>query len=86
MYKKPIKFGLALRLEPRANSGARFGVVAKLANALGVDPAELFTPDLPAGRLQRAALTNLTSRLASLSDGDLEWLSGIIEAALQARR
>jgi transcriptional regulator with XRE-family HTH domain len=68
------------------NSGARFGVVAKLANALGVDPAELFTPDLPAGRLQRAALTNLTSRLASLSDSDLEWLSGILEAALQAKR
>lgn len=68
------------------NSGARFGVVAKLANALGVDPAELFTPDLPAGRLQRAPLTNLTSRLASLSDSDLEWLSGILEAVLQAKR
>lgn len=68
------------------NSGARFGVVVKLANALGVDPAELFTPDLPTGRLQRAALTNLTSRLASLSDSDLEWLAGILEAALQAKR
>jgi transcriptional regulator with XRE-family HTH domain len=68
------------------NSGARFGVVAKLANALGVDPAELFTPDLPNGKLQRAALTNITTRLASLSDGDLEWLTGILEAALQAKR
>ncbi len=68
------------------NSGARFGVVTKLANALGVDPAELFTPNLHAGKLQRAVLTNITTRLASLSDGDLEWLAGILEAALQAKR
>ena len=68
------------------NSGARFGVITRLAEALGVDPAELFTPDLPAGQLQRSTLTAITTRLASLSDGDLEWLTGILEAALQSKR
>ena len=67
------------------SSGARFGVIAKLAEALGVDPAELFTPDLPSGHLQRQALTEITSRLASLSDGDLHWLRGVLEAALRPK-
>lgn len=66
-------------------SGARFGVVTQLAEALGVDPAELFTPNLPEGQLQRPTLTEITSRLASLGDEELRWLSGILEAALQRR-
>jgi transcriptional regulator with XRE-family HTH domain len=67
------------------NSGARFGVIGKLAEALDVDPAELFTPDLPGGHLQRQALTEITSRLASLSDSELRWLSGLLDAALRPR-
>jgi transcriptional regulator with XRE-family HTH domain len=65
------------------NSGARFKVIAQLAEALQVDPAELFTPDLPAGQLQRSTLIEITSRLASLGDAELKWLNGIIEAALR---
>src|SRR3546814_13758537 len=34
------------------SSGARFAVISQIANALEVDPAELFTPNLPAGQLQ----------------------------------
>ena len=67
------------------NSGARFGVITKLSEALGVDPAELFTPDLPTGQLQRSTLTEITSRLASLRDGELRWLKGILDAALRAQ-
>jgi len=67
------------------SSGARFGVIGQIADALGVDPAELFTPNLPAGQLQRAMLTDITSRLGSLSDRDLHWLSGVIEAALRPK-
>jgi transcriptional regulator with XRE-family HTH domain len=66
-------------------SGARFGVVAQLAKALGVDPAELFTPDLPAGQLQRSTLTEITTRLASLGDGELLWLRDILDAALRPK-
>src|SRR3546814_20311849 len=41
------------------SSGARFAVISQIANALEVDPAELFTPNLPAGQLQRATLTDI---------------------------
>lgn len=67
------------------SSGARFGVIAQIANALEVDPAELFTPNLPAGQLQRAALTDITSRLSGLDDKELRWLGHVIEAALQPK-
>lgn len=67
------------------NSGARFGVVTQLSEALGVDPAELFTPDLPSGQLQRTTLTEISSRLASLNDDELRWLKGILEAVLRPR-
>lgn len=68
------------------NSGARFGVITQLARALEVDPAELFTPDLPTGQLQRSKLNDITSRLATLDDGDLQWLNGVLEAALRPKR
>lgn len=67
------------------NSGASFGVVSKLAGAMGVDPAELFTPNLPSGQLQRSSLTEISSRLGSLSDSELRWINGVIEAALRPK-
>jgi len=66
-------------------TGARFGVITQLAEALGVDPAELFTSELPAGQLQRAMLTDITSRLASLSDSELRSLGDLIEVALKPK-
>jgi len=66
-------------------SGARFRVITQLAEALGVDPAELFTPDLPGGQLQRLTLTEITSRLASLSESELLWLKNLLEAALRPK-
>lgn len=67
------------------SSGARFGVIAQIAEALEVDPAELFTPNLPSGQFQRVMLTDLISRLGSVSDEELRWLSGIIDAALRPK-
>lgn len=67
------------------NSGARFGVITQIAEALGVDPAELFTPDLPAGQLQKSTLTEISSRLASLGDSELKWVQGIVESALRPK-
>lgn len=67
------------------SSGARFRVISQLADALGVDPAELFTPDLPGGQLQRLTLTEITSRLAGLSESELLWLRNLLEAALQPK-
>lgn len=66
-------------------SGARFRVITQLAEALAVDPAELFTTDLPGGQLQRSTLIEITSRLASLSESELRWVKNLLEAALQQR-
>lgn len=68
------------------NSGARFGVITQIAHALEVDPAELFTPDLPGGQLQRSKLNDLTIRLAGIGDSELLWLSELIDAALRPKR
>ena len=66
-------------------SGVRFPNIQRLATALEIDPAELFTGDLPRGALRRAALTDLTARLAGLSDADLAWVANLIEAGLKSR-
>ncbi len=64
-------------------TGARFPSIEKLAAALEVDAAELFTPDLAKGALGRGKLTNLTARLAKLSEAELEWIDAILDAALR---
>lgn len=72
------------RIETGA-SGARFQTVAKLAEALAIDPAELFSPDVDGSKLLRPKLTAITSRLAALSDTDLDWLDRVLVAVLRHR-
>ncbi|MDB5429202.1 MAG: family transcriptional regulator [Caulobacter sp.] len=72
------------RIEAGA-TGVRFATIEKLSTALGVDPAELFTPELAVGARQRAALSNLTARLAALSDKDLAWVTALLDTALKSR-
>lgn len=66
-------------------SGARFPVIEKLAATLGVDPAEFFSSDFPKGTFEKTLLPEITAKLARLSDDDLHWINGVIEAALRAR-
>lgn len=82
--KTGISLDMINRIE-RGVSGARFPNIEKLAEALEVDPAELFTPDLPQGANQRRALTDLVSRLSGLPDRDIEWIDRLLDAALKAR-
>lgn len=72
------------RMEAGA-TGARFTTITKLAAALQVDPGELFSTEVPAGALERQELTEITTRLATLNDRELRWLSGVIDAALRKR-
>lgn len=67
-------------------SGTRFAMIEKFSKALDVDPAELFTAEVPAGRLRRKAYAAISERLAVLPDADLEWIGEIIEAALKTKR
>ncbi|HEV2602609.1 MAG TPA: helix-turn-helix transcriptional regulator [Microvirga sp.] len=46
-------------------TGARFPVIERLAAALHVDPAELFTTEIPSGAVHRRAFSALSSRLAA---------------------
>lgn len=73
------------RIEAAA-TGASFTTVEKLAAALKVDPAELFTSELPAGALQRGGLADLTARLAGLRADEIEWVKRLLEAALSRPR
>ena len=66
-------------------TGARFPSIERLAGALQVDPAELFSPNIPSGALQRGEYLALSIKLAELSPADLQWVAGIVSAALQSR-
>ena len=66
-------------------SGARFGVIERLADALDVDPAELFTTEIPSGLPNRERLIDFTSRLALLSEADLAWVAGLLDAGMLSR-
>lgn len=72
------------RIEAGA-TGARFTTIDKLAGAFAVDPAELFSPNIPGSALERPKLTAIMSRLAALSDKDLDWLSSVLDAVLKHR-
>ena len=67
-------------------TGVRFPNIQRLADALQIDPAELFTSEVPNGKLARPNLNRLTARLAALSDADLQLVSELIDVALKSRR
>jgi transcriptional regulator with XRE-family HTH domain len=80
--------GISIEMINRVERGVtapRFPNIEKLASALEVDPAELFTPDLATGAGERRALTDVVARLSGLSDRDLRWVDRLLDAALMPR-
>ncbi|MCR8493157.1 helix-turn-helix transcriptional regulator [Ochrobactrum sp. WV_118_8] len=67
-------------------TGARFPLIERLAIALRIDPAELFTTELTSAAKRNPTLTALTVRLAGLGENDLRWISGVIDAALKQKK
>lgn len=67
------------------STGVRFLTIDKLARAMSLDPAELFTPHLPGTALDRPKLTAIMSRIARLSDSDLDWLDDVLAVVLRHR-
>ncbi|MEC5293834.1 helix-turn-helix transcriptional regulator [Aurantimonas sp. C2-3-R2] len=67
-------------------SGARFPAIERLAQALNVDPAQLFGPGFRPDASNSTEYEELASRLVALPSEELLWLTGIIEAALQPRQ
>ena len=68
------------------STGASFETIERLAAALGVDAAELFTAELPEGTFQRGPAGRLIGTIAALKADQVHWLEGIVDAALRPRR
>jgi hypothetical protein len=62
-------------------TGARFPSIERLAQAVQVDPAELFTSDLPKGSMKRGAFGEISAKLSSLPETDLVWISALLDVA-----
>lgn len=61
---------------------ARFPSIERLAQAVQVDPAELFTSSLPTGPMSQGVFGEISGRLASLPKSDLVWISTLLDAVL----
>ncbi|WP_157405642.1 helix-turn-helix domain-containing protein [Asticcacaulis benevestitus] len=72
------------RLES-GSSGARFQTIEKLATALSIDPAELFTGDLPKSALSNPAMSAMVVQLSKMSEADLDWLKSILPGLMSRR-
>jgi transcriptional regulator with XRE-family HTH domain len=67
-------------------TGARFPSIERLAQAVQVDPAELFTSELPKGSMNRGAFGEISAKLSSLPESDLAWISALLDVALRRGR
>ncbi len=76
-----ISIDLVSKIEGGA-SGARFPNIQKIAAALGVDPAELFTPERNFGQLRGGVYRELLTELASLDDQQLIRVQAVVRAML----
>lgn len=66
-------------------TGLRFQTIEKLAEALEIDPANLFIVDPAPGRDMRRPLLDLTAKLSGLSDAELIWADRLLDAAMGPR-
>lgn len=64
-------------------TGARFPVIERIAKALDVDPAELFTTQVPTGHFRRGAFADLSVRLAGLTEIELTWVDELLDAIMK---
>ena len=66
-------------------SGASFPMIEKIASALKVDPAELFSTEIPSGAINRGKFNEIGVKLAGLSTSDLAWTADLLDVALRDR-
>ena len=60
--------------------GARFPMIERIASALEVDPAELFTTEIPQSAIRRKTFNDLCIRLAGKTDEELRRVSSVLDA------
>jgi transcriptional regulator with XRE-family HTH domain len=78
-----VSEGMIAKVETGA-TGVRFPMIVKIANALEVEPAELFCSQLPHGRLNQGKRRELIVRLEELSDDDVNWTYDLLSVAMKA--
>lgn len=66
-------------------TGASFKTIERLSLVLGVSAAALFDDAVGFGDDNYPELAGLRSRLAKLSETDLRWVTGILDAVLKPR-
>lgn len=66
-------------------TGARFPTIERLAEALRIDAAQLFTTELPADAATSDARIALNARLAALNDREIVWVDRLLDAALRPK-
>lgn len=67
------------------SSGARFGTIQKIAAALDVDEAELFSTEIATGAIGRSKLNSLMLKMASLDDVQLQWVADLVDLTFGKR-
>jgi transcriptional regulator with XRE-family HTH domain len=77
-----VSVDMITRIESGA-TGVRFPNLVKIANALRVDPAELFAADIPKGTLAKGPFKELLPQLANLPDKDIERAVDVLKAVLK---
>ena len=80
--KTGLSVDMVSKLEIGA-TGASLATVQLLSEALSIDPAELFTAEIPRGALYRAELSDLMAKLAKLSSEEFIGVKGVIDAAFK---
>ena len=78
-----ISEGMVAKIETGA-TGVRFPMIVRIAQALDVDPVELFYSQMPKGKLHQGKLRELVVRLEEISDSDLDWIGELLSVAMQA--
>ena len=66
-------------------SGARFPNIEKIARALSVDPAQLFSAEASGANFRGGVYGDILTTLSSLNEHDLVWLKSVIDASLGKR-
>jgi transcriptional regulator with XRE-family HTH domain len=64
-------------------TGARFPAIERLSEALEIDPAELFTSEIPSGAIRRGSFTDVSTMLAHLSEPEMAWVRSFLEVVLK---
>jgi transcriptional regulator with XRE-family HTH domain len=67
-------------------TGVSFENIERIARALDLDPAALFSAAVSPGRFKDGPKRRILDRLSLLTDDDLAWVEDLLEAALKPRR